>query len=387
VRRYSRAEKKQSVDVLGFGGEEGCTLLRNPHIAGNEELQLRPYVKPENMRKYFLKQLDETVMINWDTLTAERLGGADFDGDMVKIITDGTVNRCVRRNYDGEVTTANNIPLLKIPSAEPIISDANDWKARFETVRFTFDMLKNFEGLQRVLTIIARGYLHSGGDPYDNVDLARRALCAWCSITETKKSAPDKEWKFRTNFGEYQNDFPELVTKDGRGWFYRHVHKVISFVEKQDEKSKASKPAKDHAEQLSSGFDGRWRKKVIQYQVPIFSPGTKGRWTLRFDDIIGDALVQGKLKDKTFSFSSDQEERIKAELPKNLPYRVAKTVLAYTIANKPDDSDWTVLPITNFDAYFGTTSLIRRLIGMIPESLFIRERSDTCGVSRGRVRI
>ena len=122
----------------GFGGEEGCTLLRNPHIARNEELQLRPYVKPENMRKYFLKQLDETVMINWDTLTAERLGGADFDGDMVKIITDETVNRCVRRNYDGEVTTANNIPLLKIPSAEPIISDANDWKARFETIRNTF---------------------------------------------------------------------------------------------------------------------------------------------------------------------------------------------------------------------------------------------------------
>lgn len=48
------------------------------------------------------------------------------------------MNRCVRRNYDGEVTTANNIPLLKIPSVEPIISDANDWKARFETVSNTF---------------------------------------------------------------------------------------------------------------------------------------------------------------------------------------------------------------------------------------------------------
>ncbi len=121
-----------------FGDPEGCTLLRNPHIARNEEIQLRPYIKPENMRRYFLKQLDETVMINWDTLTAERLGGADFDGDMVKIITDGTVNRCVRRNYDGEVRTANNIPLLKIPSAEPVMSDANDWEARFETVKNTF---------------------------------------------------------------------------------------------------------------------------------------------------------------------------------------------------------------------------------------------------------
>ena len=156
-------------------------------------------------------------------------------------------------------------------------------------------------------------------------------------------------------------------------------------MEKQGDK--ASKPARDHAEQLRSEFDGRWRKKVIQYQVPIFSPGTKGRWVLRFDDIIGDALVQGGLKDKTFSFSADQEQRIRSALPKNLPYHVAETVLAYTIANKPEDSDWTVLPITNFDAYFGTTSFSRRLLGMMPESLLIRERDDTCGVSRGRARI
>lgn len=253
--------------------------------------------------------------------------------------------------------------------------------------RFTFEMMKSFEGLQRVLTIIARGYLHSGGNPYDNVEHARRALCAWCSLPGKNPEGEENSWRFKTNFGEYNGEFPELVTKDGRGWFYRHVHKVIGFVEKQDEKSKASKSAKTSVEQLSSGFDGKWRKKVIQYQVPIFSPGTKGRWVLRFDDIIGDALVQGGLKDKTFSFSADQEQRIRSALPKNLPYHVAETVLAYTIANKPEDSDWTVLPIANFDAYFGTTSFSRRLLGMMPESLFIRERSDTCGVSRVRVRI
>ena len=39
-------------------------------------------------------------------------------------------------------------------------------------------MLKTFEGLQRVLTIIARGYLHSGGDPYYNIEYAQRALGA-----------------------------------------------------------------------------------------------------------------------------------------------------------------------------------------------------------------
>lgn len=251
--------------------------------------------------------------------------------------------------------------------------------------RFTFEMLKTFEGLQRVLTIIARGYLHSGGNPYDNIEYAQRALCAWCSIPETKKSTPDKEWKFGTDFREYHSEFPELVDKNDKGWFYRHVHKVIAFVKEQGEN--VSKAAIGSAKILSEEFDGQWRKKVIQYQVPIFSPGTKGRWVLRFDDIIGDALVQGELRDKTFFFSADQQERIKAELPKNLPYRIAEAVLAYTIANKPEDSEWTVLPIANFDAYFGTTSFSRRLLGMMPESLLIRERDDTCGVSRGRARI
>jgi len=51
--------------------------------------------------------------------------------------------------------------------------------------RFTFDTLLNFEGLARVLTILARGYLFHGkggtllaDDPRSHIDYARRALCA-----------------------------------------------------------------------------------------------------------------------------------------------------------------------------------------------------------------
>ncbi|MBR1384145.1 MAG: hypothetical protein IJ555_10135, partial [Ruminococcus sp.] len=184
--------------------------------------------------------------------------------------------------------------------------------------RFTFEMLKSFEGLQRVLTIIARGYLHSGGNPYYNIEYAQRALCTWCSIPETKKSTPDKEWKFGTDFRKYHSEFPELVDRNGKGWFYRHVHKVIAFVKEQGDN--VSKAAIGSAKILSEEFDGARRRKVIQYQIPIFSPQTKGRWVLRFDDIIGDALVQGELRNKTFSFSADKQECIRSALPKNLPY-------------------------------------------------------------------
>lgn len=120
-----------------------CTLLRNPHIARNEEIQLSCYANVEQMRKHYLGHLTDVVMVDSHTLTTERLGGADFDGDMIKTISDPILNACVKRNYreysNGlDRQTNGNIPLLKIPAVEPQIGDANDWHARFETVRSTF---------------------------------------------------------------------------------------------------------------------------------------------------------------------------------------------------------------------------------------------------------
>ena len=62
--------------------------------------------------------------------------------------------------------------------------------------RFTFKNILEFEGLPRVLTIIARGYMYHDrdgklleGDPRERLDYVRKALCAWCSVPESKKAA------------------------------------------------------------------------------------------------------------------------------------------------------------------------------------------------------
>lgn len=47
-------------------------------------------------------------------------------------------NPHIARNYGGNYENEGNLPLLKIPAAEPILADAQDWKARFETVKATF---------------------------------------------------------------------------------------------------------------------------------------------------------------------------------------------------------------------------------------------------------
>ena len=121
-----------------------CTLLRNPHIARNEELQLSSYdAKKEKrqMRHFYFRHLTDLVMVDSTMLAAERLGGADYDGDMVKTIADPILNECVRRNYeasrgiaDDALSNEANIPLLMIPSATPLIRSAEDLEDETEVL-------------------------------------------------------------------------------------------------------------------------------------------------------------------------------------------------------------------------------------------------------------
>lgn len=110
---------------------EFYTLLRSPHIARNEEAIARPLKNIGRLREKYLSHLHYVVMVDSRSLIPERLGGADFDGDMVKTVADKLLNACVMKS-------STTLPVLKIPTAEPLISDANDWYARFLTVKSTF---------------------------------------------------------------------------------------------------------------------------------------------------------------------------------------------------------------------------------------------------------
>ena len=106
------------------------TILRSPHIARNEEVLVKP-MEPGELREKYFSHLSYVIMVDSRSLIPERLGGADFDGDMVKTIADPLVNKCVMRS-------STELPLLKIPTEQPLIADANDWYERFITVKNTF---------------------------------------------------------------------------------------------------------------------------------------------------------------------------------------------------------------------------------------------------------
>ena len=270
----------------------------------------------------------------------------------------------------------NEIEEFKAYSTFPAYAAKNKYDSSY-LGRFTFDTLVKSEGLNRVLTILARGYLWRDGEP--DTDRAYDALRAWCSIPDRKNAAPKRDGQFETDYRALHEAFPELVDESGAGWFYRHVHQVVAFVRKHPDK--VLKSAVTSCDLLKRGFDAAWRDKLRQMQVPIFSPGTKADWPLRFDDIVADAMEEGPLRGKPSPLSAGELEKLRALTPKGVPETVLSALVQFYRMNKPEDSDWVVLPVTNFDAYFGTTAFSRKWLPALPESV-IRRSETSYGVSR-----
>ena len=250
--------------------------------------------------------------------------------------------------------------------------------------RFTFKTITDFEGFGRILTVIARGYLfHNqdgslrGGNPYERVEYARNALCAWCSIPDKNEDEPF------TNFGSLSSDFPELVNAKGEGWYFRHVQNIVKFVKKNPDA--VSEKAKTTVTLIAKGVKTEWKKKVRQLQVPIFALNTKAAWALRFDDILADALELGALRTEKYILPPERENVIAALDLGDIPFEVVCDVIAYCEANKPIDTDWVVLPIANFDCYYGNTNFSKKWLSKIPTAILSREVSN--GVSRVKLNI
>lgn len=226
-----------------------CTLLRNPHIARNEEMQLYPLEDSKNLRDQYLGHLTDVVMVGYTSLAAERLGGADYDGDMIKTISDPILNECVKRNIYHDpprprsvFSRSHNLPLLMIPTAQPQIRNTDDWEARFETVRSTFS--------SRVGQICNAALDRSIIAYNENSDVEERERCREETETlailtgleiDSAKSGirPDLDEYLihktvrRSDFLKYKTLVEEMETR--RAWYEpTHAAKVKAFFKKVD---------------------------------------------------------------------------------------------------------------------------------------------------------
>ena len=250
--------------------------------------------------------------------------------------------------------------------------------------RFTFRTLMEFEGLGRILTIIARGYLFKENEnPYERIEHTRNALCAWCSIPEETKKAPEGRPNPKVNFSDLASVFPELVDEDGSGWLYRHVQNVIQFV--KENPTITSKSAADNCEILKDGFAREWKKKVRQMQVPAFAQNTKGAWVLRFDDILADALELGPLQNYDISLPPETLALLAENTPKGVPDTLLPMLAKYYIAHLPENEEWEVLPISSVDSYYGSNSFSKKWKPLLPKNIV--EFKNSYGICKYKINL
>ena len=254
----------------------------------------------------------------------------------------------------------------------PVYRAANKKDKAFLS-RISMPMLLKMTGFSRVLTIIARGYLFK--DEIPDVEYARRALCAWCSIPAEK----EEEWQFNTCFPELHEEFPELVDEQGNGWLVRHVRNLIAFVRS------GSDPVNGHIvsnmETVADTFEAMWKKKVIQFQIPLFTESTRSDWLLLFDDVLADAQELGPLRSFRAEVSEQDAAYIQSLLPGNTNLSEAIEVIAYYNINRMDGTVWALYPSTAFEAYFGNTNLTHKYQKEFFQK-FGQKADEHCGVSR-----
>jgi hypothetical protein len=129
------------------------------------------------------------------------------------------------------------------------------------------------------------------------------------------------------------------------------------------------------------GHCRQWSNKVRQLQVPIFAVNTKGAWTLRFDDILADALESGSLRTMEYPFPQSVFDRLNGTDLNSVSADVVIEVVRFCLANRQPDTDWVVLPVTNFDAYFGNNNFSKKWLAKIPITVLVRDRENR-GVCR-----
>ena len=197
----------------------------------------------------------------------------------------------------------------------PVLKAKNKQSSAFMG-RFTTTMIKRNKGFNRVFTILARGLLFHNADgtlrtddAYERIDEARKFLCAWCS--SPNDTVVDKNLPYHTSFPELHNDFPDIVDKNGAGWYCRYLHSLSDYIRKN--KDNVTKKLYSLAEKKTiRNIERKWADKLIQFQYPIYNSNSNADFPILFDTAIADALVLGPLRTEKITLSDEMLNKIKA---------------------------------------------------------------------------
>lgn len=108
-----------------LNSKQNYGISRNPHIARNEHVMLKPLPvgKKDKVSKalqhyeeYFGK-LTGVLMVSPASLVAQRMGGADYDGDKVRLINNKIYNTTLKKKIIDPTSGRLKLPLIRIEQA------------------------------------------------------------------------------------------------------------------------------------------------------------------------------------------------------------------------------------------------------------------------------
>ena len=91
---------------LSMKPDKYYAFLRSPHLSRNEQCLLRPFFKRGNLYDKYFSHLTGAVMVSCKSSVPAALGGADFDGDLIKVISDKRIVDAIKRGayvQDGKI--------------------------------------------------------------------------------------------------------------------------------------------------------------------------------------------------------------------------------------------------------------------------------------------
>ena len=143
--RSDRFYLPQATAYMELEPEKFYVFLRNPHLSRNEECVLNPYLpEPGGCYRRYMGHLKGVVMVGRLSLVPSALGGADHDGDLVKIINNPILSAAVKRSvgsYTRNKETSDfsrRLPEIMIPSVHADPKKISDFGEQFRTISDTF---------------------------------------------------------------------------------------------------------------------------------------------------------------------------------------------------------------------------------------------------------
>ena len=154
---------------LSIMPDKRYVFLRNPHLSRNEQVILRAYVNRSSLYEKYFSHLKGVVMVSAKSTAPMALGGADFDGDLVKIIPDKRIVQAVKRG---------NLDLNLLPIEIPSTKSGEDKLSQSIPLQVIINTFSNKIGLisNWAVTLSAKEYYS------ETVEEKYKNACAKCTI-------------------------------------------------------------------------------------------------------------------------------------------------------------------------------------------------------------